>query len=178
MMIHGSPLSTARAFSGFMFTARAGSIASAVFMKSALNSRQTIVWNCGSAAKRYRFRSMKPALTSSFRIADKSVVSFRRQYLCTRSAPTWRPCSIRTSTWLQRTKRLTRAQDSSDITLRSNYKLLSLFYYNGRGGGIRTHDPLTPSQVRYRTAPRPDGISAGQELGGPGREAAHYKRRP
>ncbi len=25
-----------------------------------------------------------------------------------------------------------------------------------RGGGIRTHDPLTPSQVRYRTAPRPE----------------------
>ena len=26
----------------------------------------------------------------------------------------------------------------------------------GRDGGIRTHDPLTPSQVRYQTAPRPD----------------------
>ncbi len=27
---------------------------------------------------------------------------------------------------------------------------------NGRSGGIRTHDPLTPSQVRYRTALRSD----------------------
>ena len=25
---------------------------------------------------------------------------------------------------------------------------------NGRSGGIRTHDPLTPSQVRYRAALR------------------------
>src|SRR5690606_11206996 len=24
--------------------------------------------------------------------------------------------------------------------------------FNGRSGGIRTHDPLTPSQVRYRAA--------------------------
>ena len=28
---------------------------------------------------------------------------------------------------------------------------------NGRSGGIRTHDPLTPSQVRYQAAPRSDG---------------------
>lgn len=27
---------------------------------------------------------------------------------------------------------------------------------NGRGGGIRTHDPLPPRQVRYQTALRPD----------------------
>ncbi len=27
---------------------------------------------------------------------------------------------------------------------------------NGRGGEIRTHDPLYPKQVRYQTAPRPD----------------------
>ena len=26
----------------------------------------------------------------------------------------------------------------------------------GRGGEIRTHDPLYPKQVRYQTAPRPD----------------------
>jgi hypothetical protein len=32
----------------------------------------------------------------------------------------------------------------------------------GRGGGIRTRDPLHPMQVRYQAAPRPD-------------EAAHYK---
>ena len=27
---------------------------------------------------------------------------------------------------------------------------------SGRGGEIRTHDPLYPKQVRYQTAPRPD----------------------
>jgi hypothetical protein len=27
---------------------------------------------------------------------------------------------------------------------------------NGRGGGIRTHDPLLPKQMRYQTALRPD----------------------
>lgn len=27
---------------------------------------------------------------------------------------------------------------------------------NGRGGGIRTRDPLHPMQVRYQAAPRPD----------------------
>jgi hypothetical protein len=27
---------------------------------------------------------------------------------------------------------------------------------NGRDGGIRTHGPLTPSQVRYQAAPHPD----------------------
>ena len=27
---------------------------------------------------------------------------------------------------------------------------------NGRGGGIRTRDPLRPRQVRYQTALRPD----------------------
>ena len=26
----------------------------------------------------------------------------------------------------------------------------------GRGGVIRTHDPLRPRQVRYQAAPRPD----------------------
>ena len=28
----------------------------------------------------------------------------------------------------------------------------------GRGGGIRTRDPLHPMQVRYQAAPRPDGL--------------------
>ncbi len=27
--------------------------------------------------------------------------------------------------------------------------------WDGRGGEIRTHDPLYPKQVRYQTAPRP-----------------------
>ena len=30
------------------------------------------------------------------------------------------------------------------------------FRESGRGGEIRTHDPLYPKQVRYQTAPRPD----------------------
>jgi hypothetical protein len=29
---------------------------------------------------------------------------------------------------------------------------------NGRGGGIRTPDPLVPNQMRYQTALRPDLI--------------------
>ncbi len=28
----------------------------------------------------------------------------------------------------------------------------------GRGGGIRTRDPLHPMQVRYQAAPRPDEL--------------------
>ena len=31
-----------------------------------------------------------------------------------------------------------------------------LFDYIGRGGGIRTPDPLLPKQMRYQTALRPD----------------------
>ena len=30
----------------------------------------------------------------------------------------------------------------------------------GRGGEIRTHDPLYPKQVRYQTAPRPEPCGA------------------
>ena len=30
--------------------------------------------------------------------------------------------------------------------------------FSGRGGEIRTHDPLYPKQVRYQTAPRPDRL--------------------
>ena len=29
---------------------------------------------------------------------------------------------------------------------------------NGRGGGIRTPDPLLPKQMRYQTALRPDAV--------------------
>ncbi len=40
---------------------------------------------------------------------------------------------------------------------------------NGRSGGIRTHDPLTPSQVRYQAALRSDparqALTARRELG-------------
>ena len=35
-----------------------------------------------------------------------------------------------------------------------NYLILLLFF--GRGGGIRTRDPLHPMQVRYQAALRPD----------------------
>ena len=31
----------------------------------------------------------------------------------------------------------------------------------GRDGGIRTHDPLTPSQVRYQAALHPDAVNFG-----------------
>jgi hypothetical protein len=30
---------------------------------------------------------------------------------------------------------------------------------DGRGGGIRTPDPLVPNQMRYQTALRPDKVS-------------------
>jgi hypothetical protein len=30
--------------------------------------------------------------------------------------------------------------------------------FNGRGGGIRTPDPLVPNQMRYQTALRPDSF--------------------
>ena len=30
------------------------------------------------------------------------------------------------------------------------------FIFHGRGGGIRTPDPLLPKQMRYQTALRPD----------------------
>ena len=37
---------------------------------------------------------------------------------------------------------------------------------DGRGGEIRTHDPLYPKQVRYQTAPRPDtSTSLGNWIG-------------
>ena len=31
------------------------------------------------------------------------------------------------------------------------------FSFIGRGGGIRTHDPLLPKQMRYQAALRPEG---------------------
>ena len=45
---------------------------------------------------------------------------------------------------------------------------------NGRSGGIRTHDPLTPSQVRYQAALRSD--PAGKSLKPFSREGADYRR--
>jgi hypothetical protein len=36
---------------------------------------------------------------------------------------------------------------------------------NGRGGGIRTPDPLLPKQMRYQTALRPDASSIVPRIG-------------
>ena len=35
----------------------------------------------------------------------------------------------------------------------------------GRDGGIRTHDPLTPSQVRYQAALHPESVGRRQSPG-------------
>jgi hypothetical protein len=35
---------------------------------------------------------------------------------------------------------------------------------NGRGGGIRTPDPLLPKQMRYQTALRPDCFSLSHRM--------------
>ena len=39
---------------------------------------------------------------------------------------------------------------------RYGYAVSTTTAKSGRDGGIRTHDPLTPSQVRYQAAPHPD----------------------
>ena len=48
--------------------------------------------------------------------------------------------------------------------------LALLLYAIGRGGGIRTHDPLHPMQVRYQAALRPDKLRIISEL------TENYKR--
>ncbi len=35
---------------------------------------------------------------------------------------------------------------------------INLTKENGRGSRIRTYDPLLPKQMRYQTAPCPDGL--------------------
>jgi hypothetical protein len=47
---------------------------------------------------------------------------------------------------------------------------------NGRGGGIRTPDPLLPKQMRYQTALRPDGGSRKLRGGGISLPAKLYRR--
>ena len=37
-------------------------------------------------------------------------------------------------------------------------ELAEMIDSNGRGGGIRTPDPLLPKQMRYQTALRPDVV--------------------
>ena len=39
--------------------------------------------------------------------------------------------------------------------------LLEVLLNNGRAGGIRTHDPLPPRQVRYQTALQPVSVNGG-----------------
>ena len=48
-----------------------------------------------------------------------------------------------------------RSQSASQRRLHGEGSL-DLFNFIGRGGGIRTHDPLRPRQVRYQAALRPD----------------------
>ena len=40
------------------------------------------------------------------------------------------------------------------VVIEANAEMLALVI--GRGGGIRTHDPLAPNQMRYQAALRPD----------------------
>ena len=40
------------------------------------------------------------------------------------------------------------------------------FSRDGRAGGIRTHDPLPPRQVRYQTALQPVSVNGGQNKQG------------
>jgi hypothetical protein len=50
----------------------------------------------------------------------------------------------------------TRLLEYAGAGLRWNRELSQTFDSNGRGGGIRTPDPLLPKQMRYQTALRPD----------------------
>ena len=47
----------------------------------------------------------------------------------------------------------------------------------GRDGGIRTHDPLTPSQVRYQAALHPDAIQLVGNRDGRSRAVGYARRR-
>ena len=51
---------------------------------------------------------------------------------------------------------------------RHNMHENSFSFESGRGGEIRTHDPLYPKQVRYQTAPRPDRGGVLQRVAGHG----------
>jgi hypothetical protein len=50
----------------------------------------------------------------------------------------------------------TRLLEYAGVGLRWNRELSQTLDSNGRGGGIRTPDPLLPKQMRYQTALRPD----------------------
>jgi hypothetical protein len=44
---------------------------------------------------------------------------------------------------------------------------------NGRGGGIRTPDPLLPKQMRYQAALRPDSLSIVSQANSARRQPTH-----
>jgi hypothetical protein len=50
-----------------------------------------------------------------------------------------------------------------DAGVKSEISFLISIVYVGRGGGIRTPDPLLPKQMRYQTALRPDSALNGVE---------------
>jgi hypothetical protein len=43
-------------------------------------------------------------------------------------------------------------------SLKRPFRICNALKNNGRGGGIRTPDPLLPKQMRYQTALRPDNL--------------------
>ena len=54
-----------------------------------------------------------------------------------------------------------RTQNQALVTTGWNFgegQLVLSILYVGRGGGIRTPDPLLPKQMRYQAAPRPDTL--------------------
>ena len=46
--------------------------------------------------------------------------------------------------------------EKADAWAQTEISLVLSIIYVGRGGGIRTPDPLLPKQMRYQTALRPD----------------------
>jgi hypothetical protein len=49
--------------------------------------------------------------------------------------------------------------EKADAWVKTEISFLISILYVGRGGGIRTPDPLLPKQMRYQTALRPDACS-------------------
>ncbi len=65
-----------------------------------------------------------------------------------------RPLKIKVATLIQPTP--TRYLEEGRLKRKETGKAVSYSEFNGRGGGIRTRDPLHPMQVRYQAALRPD----------------------
>ena len=57
--------------------------------------------------------------------------------------------------------------EKADAWAQTEISLVLSIIYVGRGGGIRTPDPLLPKQMRYQTALRPDMPNSGQFLSVP-----------